>query len=73
MDNKEIVLFETEDKSISLSVSVENDTVWLNTSQMSALFERDEKTVRKHINNVFNEGELEKNNSTQKMRVVGVR
>ena len=62
----EIVLFETKDKSVSLPVEVKNETVWLSANQMSHLFERDEKTIRKHINNVFSEGELEKENNTQK-------
>ena len=39
---------------------------------MASLLERDEKTIRKHINNVFNEQEVDKENNTQKMRVVGV-
>ena len=74
MNNQnEIILFETTDKSISLPVSVEHDTVWLSANQMSLLFERDEKTIRKHINNVFSEDEVEKENNTQKMRVDGVK
>ena len=73
VNKNEIVLFETEDKSISLPVAVENETVWLSANQMALLFERDEKTIRKHINNVFAEEEVEKENSTQKMRVVGVK
>ncbi len=40
---------------------------------MAALFGRDEKTVRKHINNVFSEDEVSKINNTQKMRVEGVK
>lgn len=40
---------------------------------MAVLFERDEKTIRKHINNVFAEKEVEKENNTQKMRVDGVK
>ena len=69
---KEIILFETEDKSVVLPVAVECETVWLSANQMALLFERDEKTVRKHINNVFTEKEVDKENNTQKMRVVGV-
>ena len=72
-DRKEIVLFETKDKRIFLPVSLENDTVWLSANQMSLLFERDEKTIRKHINNVFTDEELEKENNTQKLRVDGVK
>ena len=36
---------------------------------MAILFDKDETTIRKHINNVFKDDELEKNNNTQKMRV----
>ena len=72
MDN-ELILFETKDKEVKLSVSIDNDTVWLSANQMALLFDRDEKTIRKHINNVFNEAELEKDNNTQKMRVDGVK
>ena len=70
--NNEIVLFETKDKSVVLPVAVENETVWLSANQMAELFDRDEKTIRKHINNVFKEEEVEKIYNTQKMRVVGV-
>lgn len=73
MNENEIIIFETADKSISLPVSVKSDTVWLSANQMAVLFERDEKTIRKHINNVFAEEEVEKENNTQKMRVDGVK
>ena len=73
MNKNEIVLFETEDDEIRLEVPVREETVWLNVNQMAALFDRDEKTIRKHINNVFSDGEVDKNNNTQKMRVEGVK
>lgn len=69
----EIVLFETKDKEVKLAVSLKNDTVWLSANQMALLFDRDEKTIRKHINNVFAEDELDRENNTQKMRVDGVK
>lgn len=55
----EIVLFETEDKSIALPVTVENETVWLSQAQMKTLFSVDRSVITKHVNNVFREGELE--------------
>ena len=73
MNKNEIVIFETEDRSITLPVAIENETVWLSANQMAALFDRDEKTIRKHINNVFSEDEVKKDNNTQKMRVDGVK
>ncbi|MBR5509197.1 MAG: virulence RhuM family protein, partial [Lachnospiraceae bacterium] len=53
--NNEIVIFETEDRSVSLPVMLEQDTVWLNRNQISELFERDVKTIGKHINNALRE------------------
>ena len=47
--------------------------MWLSANQMAVLFDRDEKTIRKHINNVFTDGELDKDNNTQKMCVEGVK
>lgn len=55
MDKSEIVLFETSDKEIKLSVPVEGETVWLNRNQMAELFDRDVKTIGKHINNAIKE------------------
>lgn len=55
MAEKELVLFESTDKSVSLSVPFENDTVWLNRQQMSVLFDRDVKTIGKHIGNALEE------------------
>lgn len=51
----EIILFETEDRMISLPVMVKEETVWLNRNQLSKLFERDIKTIGKHINNALKE------------------
>lgn len=58
MDKGEIVLFETDDREIKLSVPIEQETVWLNRNQMAELFGRDVKTIGKHINNAIKE-ELE--------------
>lgn len=51
----EVVLFETKDKEIKLSVPLEQETVWLNRNQMADLFGRDVKTIGKHINNALKE------------------
>ena len=50
----EIVLYQP-DEELSLEVKVENDTVWLNRNQMAVLFDRDVKTIGKHINNALQE------------------
>lgn len=61
--NNEIVIFETEDNQVRLPVTVEDETVWLNRNQMSELFDRDVKTIGKHINNALKE-ELSADGST---------
>ena len=49
----EIIIFENQ--KVKLKVNVQDETVWLNTEQMAMLFDRDYKTIRKHINNVLEE------------------
>ena len=51
----ELILFETADREIKLTVPVKNDTVWLNRNQLAELFGRDVKTIGKHINNALKE------------------
>lgn len=46
---------QTEDKMITLPVVVENEAVWLNRNQMAELFDRDVKTIGKHIHNALKE------------------
>ena len=55
MDEKknEIILFENQ--GVKLEVNLKDETVWLNTEQLAQLFDRDYKTIRKHINNALNE------------------
>ena len=55
MNKNEIVIFETEDQQVKLPVNIENETVWLNRNQMAELFDRDVKTIGKHINNALKE------------------
>ena len=51
----EVVIFETEDKSIVLPVTLENETVWLTQAQMVELYQRDVSVISRHIKNVFKE------------------
>ena len=67
----EIILFENQ--GVKLEVNLKENNVWVTANQMAILFDKDETTIRKHINNVFKDNELEKDNNTQKMRVDGVK
>ena len=72
MENQ-IVIYQTDNGQTSIDVRLESETVWLNTSQMSLLFDRDEKTIRKHVNNVFSDNEVTKEDNTHFLRVDGVK
>ena len=68
----EIVMYQP-DETIRLEVRMDEETVWLSANQMADLFDRDEKTIRKHINNVFSENEVPKDINTHFLRVDGVK
>ena len=72
-ERNEIVLFETEDKSISLPVEIQDETVWLSVSQMAQLFDREESNIRRHILNVFKENEVDENNNVHFLHVNNVK
>ena len=54
----EIMIFETKDNEIKLTVPVENETVWLTQAQMTELFQVNRTVITRHVNNVFKENEL---------------
>jgi hypothetical protein len=53
-DTNEIILYQP-DNTVKLEVRLENETVWLNRQQIADLFDRDIKTIGKHINNALQE------------------
>lgn len=68
-----IIIYTTEDGSTNLQVKMENETVWLSTNQMAELFSREESNIRRHIINVFKEGELVQSNNVHFLHVNGVK
>lgn len=57
----DILIYQTSDNAIEIQVALDSETVWLNRHQIALLFDRDIKTIGKHINNVFKEAELDQN------------
>ena len=55
----EILLFENQD--VKLEVNMKDETVWLNQLQMAKLFDKDRKTITRHIQNIYRDWELEEN------------
>lgn len=63
---QDIIIYQNKDGNIKIDVQLKDESVWINRQQMAALFDRDVKTIGKHINNVFDEGELDKNSVVAK-------
>ena len=59
-EDQKIVIYQTEDGQTQIDVRLENETVWLTQAQMAELFQKDRTVITRHINNVFKEGELER-------------
>ena len=68
----EIILYQP-DETVRLEVRLEDETVWLTTNQMAALFDREESNIRRHVINVFKEGELKRENNVQILHVNGIK
>ena len=74
MEQNQIVIYQTKDGRTQIDVRLENENVWLNVSQMSALFDREESNLRRHVQNAFKEGELERDeNNVHFLHVNGVK
>ena len=73
MTDNPIIIYQTDDGRTQIDVRLENDTVWLNANQMAILFDREESNIRRHIINVFKEGELERGNNVHFLHVNGVK
>jgi hypothetical protein len=69
MDNQ-IEIYKSVTNDIELQVNLDNDTVWLNRQQLALLFDRDIKTIGKHINNIFLEDELDAFSTVAKFATV---
>ena len=72
-NNNQIIIYQTDDDQTQIDVRLENETVWLTTHQMAMLFGREESNIRRHVINVFKEGELEKENNVHFLHVNGVK
>lgn len=66
----EIIIYTSEDGSISLDTKLENDTIWLTQKQMAELFGVKTPAINKHLNNIYNEGELDKNATVSILEIV---
>lgn len=68
--NSQIFIYQTESGKTKIEVRLENETVWLSQVQMAELFDKGRSTIAEHIQNVFEEGELEEATTCRKFRQV---
>ena len=61
MNKSSIIMYTTEDGLTKIETTFDEDTVWLSLDQMTELFQRDKSTISRHIKNIFQEGELDRN------------
>ncbi len=66
MDNSEIVIYRTEDGLTQVDVTFTDDTVWLTQDQMAELFQKAKSTINEHVNNIYDDKELIKENTMRK-------
>lgn len=70
MKQDQIVIYQTEDGQTQIDVRLENDTVWLTQAQMVELFQTTKQNVSLHLNNLYKEGELEKEGTVKEYLTV---
>lgn len=70
MNSGEIVIYQNQDGKIKIDVRLEEVTVWLNQAQIALLFGKGRTTITEHINNVYEENELEQSSTCRKFREV---
>ena len=73
MDDFQFLIYRSAEEGATVKAVIKDDTIWLTISQMSLLFDKEESNLRRHIKNIFDDGELSAENSVQKMHVDGVK
>lgn len=68
--NSGIIIYQNDDGSTKIDVTLEDDTVWLSQQQMAELFQTSRTNVVEHIKNIYNEGELDENLTCRNFRQV---
>lgn len=68
-ENPNFLFYQTEDGKTKIDVRLEDETVWLTQAQMADLFQRDISAISRHIKNVFDEGELDKESNLRFLQI----
>src|SRR5690554_7431967 len=72
MKESEIILYTTPNGEVKLDIRFEDETFWLSKKKMAELFDVDVRTINEHLKNIFESGELQKEPTIRKFRIVQV-
>ena len=72
LPQSEIILYQTEDGRTRVQCRFENETLWLTQALLAELFEKDVRTINEHLVNIFDEGELRREATIRKVRIVRI-
>jgi prophage maintenance system killer protein/Zn-finger nucleic acid-binding protein len=61
-----------KDDEFEIDVNTDRETIWLSQDEISKLFEKDRTVITRHINNIFKEGELDRESNVQKMHFTNI-
>ena len=64
------VIYQSDDGKTKIDVKLENETVWLSQQQMAELFTTSRTNIIEHINNIYEEEEIDRNSTCQNFRQV---
>lgn len=70
MDQLQVLFYETQLERQTIEVYFEDETFWLSQKKMAELFAKDVRTINDHLKNIFESGELEKDTTIRKFRIV---
>jgi hypothetical protein len=70
MEKNNIIIYTSPDNHTEVSVTMQDETVWLTLSQMADLFDKDSQTISDHLKNIYSDEELPYESTTRNFRVV---
>lgn len=68
--DSELILYQTEDGRTRIECRFEGETLWLTQALIAELFQKDVRTINEHLLNIFDEGELRREATIRKLRIV---
>ena len=70
--NSPMALFTSDDGLVRLQLTLADETLWLTQRQIADLYDKSPKTISEHINNIYDDGELDPSSTIRKLRTVAL-